>query len=414
MNLIENIREALRSVKVNLLRTVLTGAIIAIGISSLVGMLTAIDGIKAQIADSFAGLGANSFDIRNKGFTGGRAIQEGKTDKTYPKMTYREVQDFKNEYSSIGISTVFTTVTGAAEVKRGSKKTDPNARIRGIDENYVNLKAIKIAKGRNLSNLEVRYGNSVCVIGQEIQTTLFESGEDPINQKISFLGKPYTIVGVMEKQGGMGPDQGADRQILIPIENGSRLDRRGTFNYQITGVASGPDRIDYEMGQATGMMRKIRQDRVTMEDSFDLTKSESVAESLEEVAGYLRIGGFGIGFITLLGASIGLMNIMLVSVTERTREIGIRKALGATPLRIRQQFLIEAIMICVLGGFLGLILGIVIGNVIATVVGFGGFLIPWLWMFVSFVICVVVGLLSGFFPAYKASKLDPIESLRYE
>jgi putative ABC transport system permease protein len=105
---------------------------------------------------------------------------------------------------------------------------------------------------------------------------------------------------------------------------------------------------------------------------------------------------------------------MLVSVTERTREIGIRKALGATPLRIRQQFLIEAIMICVLGGFLGLILGIVIGNVIATVVGFGGFLIPWLWMFVSFVICVVVGLLSGFFPAYKASKLDPIESLRYE
>jgi putative ABC transport system permease protein len=414
MDLIENIREALRSVKVNLLRTVLTGAIIAIGISSLVGMLTAIDGIKAQIADSFAGLGANSFDIRNKGFSGGRAIQEGKTEKTYPKMTYREVQDFKNEYSAIGISTVSATVTGAAEIKRGSKKTDPNSRIRAIDENYVNLKAIKIEKGRNLSNLEVRYGNNVCIIGQEIQTTLFESGEDPINQKISFLGRPYTIVGVMEKQGGMGPDQGADRQILIPIENGSRLDRQGTFNYQITGVASGPERIDYEMGQATGMMRKIRQDRVTMEDSFDLTKSESVAESLEEVAGYLRIGGFGIGFITLLGASIGLMNIMLVSVTERTREIGIRKALGATPLRIRQQFLIEAIMICVLGGFLGLILGIIIGNIIATVVGFGGFLVPWLWMFVSFLICVIVGLLSGFFPAYKASKLDPIESLRYE
>lgn len=414
MDLIENIREALRSVKVNLLRTVLTGAIIAIGISSLVGMLTAIDGIKAQIADSFAGLGANSFDIRNKGFSGGRAIQEGMNEKTYPKMTYREVQDFKNEYSAIGISTVSATVTGAAEIKRGSKKTDPNSRIRAIDENYVNLKAIKIEKGRNLSNLEVRYGTSVCIIGQEIQTTLFETGEDPINQKISFLGKPYTIVGVMEKQGGMGPDQGADRQILIPIENGSRLDRQGTFNYQITGVASGPDRIDYEMGQATGMMRKIRQDRVTREDSFDLTKSESVAESLEEVAGYLRIGGFGIGFITLLGASIGLMNIMLVSVTERTREIGIRKALGATPLRIRQQFLIEAIMICVLGGFLGLILGIIIGNIIATVVGFGGFLVPWLWMFVSFLICVIVGLLSGFFPAYKASKLDPIESLRYE
>jgi putative ABC transport system permease protein len=414
MNLIENIREATRSVKVNLLRTVLTGAIIAIGISSLVGMLTAIDGIKAQIADSFAGLGANAFDIRNKGFSGGRAIQEGKSEKTYPKMTFREVQSFKEEYSSIGISTVSMTISGSAEVKRISKKTDPNSRVRGVDENFLAIKALKLDLGRNFSVTEIRYGNSVCIIGQEIKTLLFEKDENPINQKITIFGKPYTIVGILEKQGGMGPDQSGDRQILIPIENGSRLDTRGSFNYQITGVASGPERLDYQMGQATGIMRKIRQDRVTLEDSFDLTKSQSIAESLEEVAGYLRIGGFGIGFITLLGASIGLMNIMLVSVTERTREIGIRKALGATPLRIRQQFLIEAILICVVGGFFGLVLGILIGNVIANFIGPGGFLIPWLWMFVSFVICVAVGLLSGFFPAYKASKLDPIESLRYE
>ena len=151
---------------------------------------------------------------------------------------------------------------------------------------------------------------------------------------------------------------------MIPIDNAARLDLRGTFNYRITGVASDPGKIDYEMGQATGIMRKIRQDRVAQEDSFVLAKSESVAESLEEVAGYLRIGGFGIGFITLLGAAIGLMNIMLVSVTERTREIGIRKALGATPLLIRQQFLMEAITICVIGGIFGMILGILIGKVV--------------------------------------------------
>ena len=414
MNLLENIREALKSVKVNLLRTVLTGAIIAIGISSLVGMLTAIDGIKAQIAESFAGLGANSFDVRNKGQDGGRVVQEGKTEKVYPRITYREASQFKEDYNAIGISTIFTSVTGIAEIKRGSKKTNPNTRIRGGDENYLSIKAMKLGKGRNFSQMDVRYGASVAIIGKEIEETLFNEGEDPINEKITFLGKPYTVIGVLDKQGGVGQDQGADRQILIPIENASRMDLRGSFNYRITGVASDPGKIDYEMGQAIGIMRKIRQDRVAQEDSFELTKSQSVAESLEEVAGYLRIGGFGIGFITLLGASIGLMNIMLVSVTERTREIGIRKALGATPLRIRQQFLIEAIVICVIGGIFGMILGIAIGNVIANFIGPGGFLVPWLWMLVSFAICIGVGLLAGYIPAFKASKLDPIESLRYE
>jgi putative ABC transport system permease protein len=262
--------------------------------------------------------------------------------------------------------------------------------------------------------VEVRYGNNVAIIGKELEETLFTEGEEALNQSITIFGKPYTVIGVLDKQGGVGQDQGADRQILIPIENAARLDFRGTFNYRITGIASDPGKIDYEMGQATGMMRKIRQDRVAQPDSFELSKSESVAESLEEVAGYLRIGGFGIGFITLLGASIGLMNIMLVSVTERTREIGIRKALGATPLRIRQQFLIEAITICVIGGVFGMMLGILIGNVIANFIGPGGFLVPWIWMIISFVICIIVGLLAGYIPAYKASKLDPIESLRYE
>ncbi len=414
MNLLENVREALNSVKVHLLRTVLTGAIIAIGISSLVGMLTAIEGIKAQIAESFAGLGANSFDVRNKGFSGGQVVQDGKKEKIYPNITFREARAFKQDFASIGLSTVFTSVTGIAEVKRGSKKTNPNIRVRGGDENYLSIKAMKVDKGRNFSNMEVRYGTAVAIIGKEIAETLFTASEDPINQKISFLGRPYTVVGVLEKQGGVGQDQGADRQILIPIENAARLDVHGNFNYRITGVASDPTKIDYEMGQGIGMMRKIRQDKVAQPDSFELTKSQSVAESLEEVAGYLRIGGFGIGFITLLGASIGLMNIMLVSVTERTREIGIRKALGATPLRIRQQFLIEAIVICILGGIFGMLLGLGIGNIIASFIGPGGFMVPWLWMFVSFVICIVVGLIAGYIPAFKASKLDPIESLRYE
>ena len=184
------------------------------------------------------------------------------------------------------------------------------------------------------------------------------------------------------------------------------------FNIKIS--VANPLDMDYAMGETTGLMRSIRKDRIGAEDSFEVEKNESLAESMEEVTGYLRLGGGVIGFITLLGAAIGLMNIMMVSVTERTREIGVRKALGATPLRIRQQFLMEAIVICLIGGLAGIFLGIIIGNLVSNLISQGGLILPWFWMLVGIVVCVVVGLASGYIPAYKASRLDPIESLRFE
>ncbi|MEQ8575537.1 MAG: FtsX-like permease family protein, partial [Fulvivirga sp.] len=186
------------------------------------------------------------------------------------------------------------------------------------------------------------------------------------------------------------------------------------LRYGITVGINDPSQMEMAMGEATAIMRKIRQDRLGEPNSFELAKSESLAERLEQITSVMRLGGFGIGFITLLGACIALMNIMLVSVTERTREVGVRKALGATPLRIRQQFIIEAIVVCIMGGVAGVLLGIGIGNLISSVIGVEGFVVPWVWVTVGLIVCIVVGLISGYYPANKAAKLDPIESLRFE
>lgn len=412
MNLLENVRESLRSIKTNLLRTVLTALIIAIGITSLVGILTAIDAIKHSITNSLSSLGANTFDVVHKGADGRRGGQRGVEDKTYPPISYAEAYKFKELYVFPADISIHLDVTGNAEVKRRSKKTNPNMVIIGGDENFLDVKGYELEEGRNFSNIEVQYGTNVAIIGDEIVNTLFEN-EEPVNKEISFYGIKFKVVGLLKKQGSMGGG-GSDRSIIIPTETARKLSSGNQLQFQISGSVNNPMELDKAMGEAIGLMRSIRQDRTNMEESFEVKKSESLAESLNEIAGYLQIGGFVIGFITLLGASIGLMNIMMVSVTERTREIGVRKALGATPLRIRQQFLIEAIVICLIGGIAGVIMGIAIGNGIAFLIDAGSFIIPWIWVFAGLIICVLVGLSSGYYPARKASKLDPIEALRFE
>ena len=209
-------------------------------------------------------------------------------------------------------------------------------------------------------------------------------------------------------------DNNYDNMVFIPIIKANQMAKGRGLWYELTVGISDPSQVEYAMGEATGVMRRIRGDDVGQENSFELEQSETLAQELESITSGLRIAGVGIGFITLLGASIALMNIMLVSVTERTREVGVRKALGATPLRIRQQFVIEAIVVCLLGGIAGVILGILIGNLLAKLMGIDVFVIPWNEMILGLVVCIVVGLLSGYYPAHKASKLDPIESLRFE
>ncbi|WP_435354872.1 ABC transporter permease [Emticicia sp. SJ17W-69] len=413
MNFKENISEGLRSIKGNMLRTVLTALIIAIGITSLVGILTAIDGMQSSVDNSFAGLGANSFDI--KGPRMFRRRSGGINDKDYPPIEYREAKLYKELFQGKTPATIsiYTSVSGIAQLKYKSFKTNPNTLVRGIDEDYINIKGYKLISGRDITEKDINFTNNVVILANELATTLFPK-ENPVDKEITILGIRFKVIGVLEKKGSI-TGGGDDRVALIPLETGRQIAGNRKLTFDITTSVPNVSDMDYIIGEAEAVMRRVRKDPIGQAKSFEIERSDALAKNFEEVTGYLRVGGFGIGIITLLGAAIALMNIMMVSVTERTREIGIRKAIGATPFKIRLQFLMEAIVICILGGIAGIILGIGVGNVIAKLISDkSSFIVPWAWMFMGIVVCVFVGILSGFYPAYKASKLDPIESLRYE
>ncbi|HHL52496.1 MAG TPA: FtsX-like permease family protein [Flammeovirgaceae bacterium] len=410
MNIVQNIKEGMAAIQANILRSILTALIVAIGITSLVGIITAIDGIKASISESFSDLGANSFTIQVRKPLGRR---RGRMQQIYPPITYKEAIEFARRYKVPASVSVSTIITSVAEVKRLSEKTNPNITLIAGNENYIYQEGLEIEKGRNFTAREVRLGANVAVLGSKIVETLFDDKEDPLAGEISVWGTRYKVIGVLSKQGAM--DGGSsDLRVIIPLQSGRLLAAGRNLQYDIDVLVKNNVDMEMAMGEASGLMRLVRHDPIGKE-SFEVKKSESLAATLDEVSGYLKWGGLGIGLITLLGASIGLMNIMMVSVTERTREIGIRKALGATPKLIRQQFIIEAIVVCQLGGIAGILMGIGIGNVITRAIGDEVvFVIPWLWILLAFLLGIIVGVGSGYYPAWKASRLDPIESLRFE
>jgi putative ABC transport system permease protein len=411
MNIIENIKEGLRSIRANMLRSILTALIVAIGITALVGMLTTIDGIEHSVTESLSSLGVNTFDINSK--TNRNMNTQGVTQKTYPQITMSEAFKFIEQFKVPSTVSLFSYLTQIAEVKRLSKMTNPNVSVLGTNEEYFAIKGLEFDKGRGFSTLEIQYGTQVAVIGSKVYETIFAENEDPLGKEITFSGAKFKVIGLLKERGMLAEDN-FDNMVFIPIIKANQMAKGRGLWYELTVGISDPSQVEFAMGEATGIMRRIRGDDVGNENSFELEQSETLAQELESITSGLRIAGVGIGFITLLGASIALMNIMLVSVTERTREVGVRKALGATPMRIRQQFVIEAIVVCLLGGIAGIIFGILIGNLLARLMGIDVFVIPWNEMIIGLVVCISVGLASGFYPAQKASKLDPIESLRFE
>ena len=407
----ENIKVAFTSIKANAMRTVLTALIIAIGIWALVGILTAIDALKFSISNNFAGMGANTFTIRNRGMNV-HIGKGGKKAKTYPSIGYYEAKDFKEKFKYPATVAVSTLATFTGKLQYGSNKSNPNIQVFGVDENYLTTSGYEIDKGRNFSTFEVMNGNPSVLIGNEIMKTVLKTEKNPIGKEIRIGSAKYNIVGVLKTKGsGMG--FGGDKICLIPIQNARSSFPKQDATFTISVFAPTIGLMEGAISEATGLFRQIRKVAVIEEDNFEITKSDSFANLLIGNIQKVTMGATLIGIITLLGAAIGLMNIMLVSVTERTREIGIRKSLGATSDLIRNQFLTEAVVICLLGGFLGIILGVGLGNLMSVQLGVG-FYMPWKWVIGASFLCVIVGLLSGIIPATRAAKLDPIESLRYE
>jgi len=405
----ENISIAFDAIKSQLLRTILTILIIAIGITALVGILSAVSALENTISSDFSSMGANTFNIQRYDFNGQRANDN---EKVNPVIDYRQVKKFEDDFEFPFTKTSISFVgTSMAEVKYQNDKTDPEVQVYGINENYIVNSGLEVESGRDLNYFDVQNSNSVCVIGSDLKKAILDD-VNPIGKTISIRGAKFKVIGVLKEKGStFGNNQ--DLRVLLPLQKARTIFTNANINYDLSVKTENKDMLEGAQDEAILLFRNIRGLNPIEDNNFGIERSDDLINRIGTITGVLSTIAWVVSIITIFGSTIALLNMMLVSVSERTREIGVRKALGAKRSTIAFQFFIETIIIGQLGGILGILLGILVGWGVSAGVGFK-FTTPWLAMISAVIITFVVAVLSGLMPAIKAAKLDPVESLRYE
>ncbi|MDZ4071435.1 MAG: ABC transporter permease [Sediminibacterium sp.] len=424
MTIFDSLSLAWRTVRGNKLRTGITVAIIAFGIMALIGIITAIEAMNQSLKESFSSMGANAFNIRFKDSrvrfggnnsdvkktTRGRKEKKSNLDKPIQR---EEAEYFKQNFNFPDAKvSIYRRGPGGQEVNYKDKKTNPQIVVWGGDEHYLQVTGYMIEMGRNLNDLDQQSGRNVCLIGSNVAKTLFGDRPDKSIDKIVRIGGlPYRVIGLLKSKGSSAMLRQDD--VVVTTYNNVRNFQNASRSYMVGVMVSNVNELEPASGVATSVFRSVRRLKPLDEDNFVIEKSDKFAEMFISFLSSITGSAGAIGLITLIGAAIGLMNIMLVAVNERTKEVGLIKAIGGKSKNVRQQFLFESMIISLLGAIFGIILGVLVGNVFGLILK-TGFVVPWAWVIVGVVICSIVGLIAGIYPAMKAARLNPIVALRYE